>query len=260
MDCCSTRFDSYGGWKAKISLCYWQFKLGWERLNWQQQDITSNVPAFPPGTKIDHDDYEGGLPDNVEIPPRVNPTAAPPLRSPTPLNLIPVGNAANMIRIRLPAPSQLPTASKSVNLTVDEQSVPLEPCPTIQGHGFVLRLMPAAETPAPSTDPAEKSSNDEDDGSEAEARGRHTFCPVLYQETVLNMMERHYCAHPIIPGYAAPDAIAIKRWAVKQMYQFCVQYELPELWAYLWENWYQKGWWELWARSVHEMIPILKTT
>ena len=32
-------------WKAKISLCYWQFKLGWERLNWRQQDITSNVPA-----------------------------------------------------------------------------------------------------------------------------------------------------------------------------------------------------------------------
>lgn len=28
------------------------------------------------------------------------------------------------------------------------------------------------------------------------------------------MMERHYCAHPSIPGYGPPDAIGIKRWAV----------------------------------------------
>lgn len=52
-------------------------------------------------------------------------------------------------------------------------------------------------------------------------------------------MEQHYCTHPVIPGYAAPD---------------------PEVWAYLWENWYRKGRWELWARAAHDMIPILKTT
>jgi hypothetical protein len=30
----------------------------------------------------------------------------------------------------------------------------------------------------------------------------------------VNMMERHYCAHPVIPGYPTPDPRAIKRWAV----------------------------------------------
>lgn len=74
------------------------------------------------------------------------------------------------------------------------------------------------------------------------------------------MMERHYCAHRIIPGYAAPNPAAIKQWAVQQMYGFCVKNELPEVWAYLWENWYRKGRWDLWARSVDPLIPVLKTT
>jgi len=53
------------------------------------------------------------------------------------------------------------------------------------------------------------------------------------------MMERHCCAHPSIPGYGPPDT---------------------EVWAYLWENWYRHGRWELWARCGHKLIPILKTT
>ncbi|TFK57941.1 hypothetical protein BDN72DRAFT_737553, partial [Pluteus cervinus] len=96
------------------------------------------------------------------------------------------------------------------------------------------------------------------DGSET---GQRTFCPAIYRDSIVDMMERHYCAHPMIPGYTRPDAASIKRWAVQQMYRFCNQNGLPEVWAYLWENWYRHGRWELWARSVHpEMIPILKTT
>ncbi|KAH8832267.1 hypothetical protein DL96DRAFT_1458473, partial [Flagelloscypha sp. PMI_526] len=44
------------------------------------------------------------------------------------------------------------------------------------------------------------------------------------------------------------------------VYEFCVRYDLKETWAYLWENWYQKGRWELWARSCCEEIPVLRTT
>jgi hypothetical protein len=44
------------------------------------------------------------------------------------------------------------------------------------------------------------------------------------------------------------------------MYDFCVKNELHEMWAYLWENWYQKGCWELWAHSAHDLILVLKTT
>ena len=75
------------------------------------------------------------------------------------------------------------------------------------------------------------------------------------------MMERHLCAHPLIPGYSAPTPEGIKAWAVKQSYEFCVLHDLPNLWAYLWENWYRRGRWELWARSANPMeIPRLKTT
>ena len=75
------------------------------------------------------------------------------------------------------------------------------------------------------------------------------------------MMERHFCAHPLIPGYSAPTPEGIKAWAVKQAYEFCVLHDLPNLWAYLWVNWYRSGRWELWARSGNaNEIPRLKTT
>ena len=90
---------------------------------------------------------------------------------------------------------------------------------------------------------------------------RHTFCPIEHRDTVVGMMERHFCAHPFIPGYSFPSPEGIKVWAVKQMYEFCFQHDLPNLWAYLWENWYRKGRWELWARSANPSeIPRLKTT
>ena len=73
------------------------------------------------------------------------------------------------------------------------------------------------------------------------------------------MMEHHFCAHPLIPGYSALTPEGIKAWAVKQIYEFCVDHGLPNLWAYLWENWYHHGHWELWARSANDAeIPRLK--
>jgi hypothetical protein len=103
-----------------------------------------------------------------------------------------------------------------------------------------------------------KSMSEED--SNDENCTRRTFCPPENRQSIIDMLERHYCAHPSIPGYAAPNPIAIKRWAVQQMYRFCKRNEIPEVWAYLWENWYREGRWNLWARSAHDLIPVLKTT
>ncbi|KAG2139796.1 uncharacterized protein EDB93DRAFT_1241918 [Suillus bovinus] len=91
-------------------------------------------------------------------------------------------------------------------------------------------------------------------------RSRHTFCSSEFREHVIEMMERHFCAHPLIPGYSHPSAAGIRQWAVRQMYTFCREHDLCELWAYLWENWYKKGRFELWARSAGDKIPQLKTT
>ncbi|KAJ3978648.1 hypothetical protein F5890DRAFT_1655723 [Lentinula detonsa] len=95
---------------------------------------------------------------------------------------------------------------------------------------------------------------------EADGNRKRTFCPLELRKLVLDKVEVHRLAHPSIPGYAAPSAKAIYYWAVKQMYTFCQDYDLRELWAYLWENWYRPAQWKLWARSVVPEITVLKTT
>ena len=87
-----------------------------------------------------------------------------------------------------------------------------DPCSMIQGTGFILHLAPNTSADPP------KESDDLCNSAEDEGNEQHIFCPAAYQETIINMMERHYCAHPMIPGYAAPDVSTIKLWAVKQMY------------------------------------------
>jgi len=111
--------------------------------------------------------------------------------------------------------------------------------------------------------PASKDRNlePEDEPDDDTVNGRRTFCPLEHHDTIVKMMERHFCAHPLIPGYSAPTPEGIKSWAVKQIYEYCVHYNLPNLWAYLWENWYRRGRWELWARSGNtDEIPRLKMT
>lgn len=89
---------------------------------------------------------------------------------------------------------------------------------------------------------------------------RRVFCLDEYREPIIDMMERHFNAHPLIPGYSHPSPEGIREWAVKQMYTYCVENDLQEVWAYLWENWYRTRRWDLWARSAHPEIPRLKTT
>ena len=68
--------------------------------------------------------------------------------------------------------------------------------------------------------------------------GQCTFCLIKYHAAMVKMMEHHFCAHLLIPGYSTPTPEGIKAWAVKQIYKFCVLHDLTNLWAYLWENWY----------------------
>ena len=87
-----------------------------------------------------------------------------------------------------------------------------------------------------------------------------TLCSAEHWDTIIGLLERHFCAHPLIPGYSHPSAQGIREWAVKAMYNFHVEHDLWEAWAYLWENWYRSDRWKLWAHSVHATIPRLKTT
>jgi hypothetical protein len=101
---------------------------------------------------------------------------------------------------------------------------------------------------------------DDDDDLELNVQPtKRQFCPEGLRNNVIAMVERHYCAHPDIPGMARPDATGIRMWAVKQIYEYCKDHDLRELWAYLWGNWYRTTRWELWARSSSAEIPRLKT-
>jgi hypothetical protein len=116
-------------------------------------------------------------------------------------------------------------------------------------------------------DDAESSDDDNtpteyEDDDELEVNVQPTkrqFCPEGLRDNVIAMVERHYCAHPDIPGMARPDARGIRMWAVRQIYEYCKKHDLRDLWAYLWGNWYRKNRWELWARSSCPEIPRLKT-
>jgi hypothetical protein len=206
---------------------------------------------IPAGTKVDAEDYEGGNPDNMPLLIKTEPqphTTATPTTHPSILQAQPpLRDVTNMLRIKLP----LPNIASAIGRI-------------IQGTGFRLSIaatrLPTIQEAADDADESEKEREVSDEVEDDGTSGRRTFCPLLYREPIINMMERHYCAHPSIPGSSPPDATLIKKWAVQRMYDFCVRHELPEVWVYLWENWYRKGRWELWARCAHKLIPVLKTT
>jgi hypothetical protein len=239
--------------KSKLSTTPYDVERACAEFNFIDKEFV------PQGTRVDKEDYEGGLPGDKSIPTISHPASAMsgnpglldtgvPAASKS-ATLTPLANATNALRIKLPAPSQATTSATQNGLDASHDALQ-----KIHGKGFVLCLS-LAEKPN-RTDAGAEISDEEEDGKS----DQRTFCPVAHRETIVNMMERHYCAHPLIPGYAAPYRVSIKHWAVQQMYHFCERNDLREVWAYLWENWYRRGRWELWARSEHDTIPVLKTT
>lgn len=255
-------------WEAKINLCWWHLRravrtrLAKTKLATSPYNLSRAMAEYsfikpdfiPAGMRVDINDYEGGIPDDA-LPDHINnvslpitePFAGQPPTIPTPT---PPGNSTNVLRIKLPLPSIASAIGRVIRGTGFRISFPATRLPAIVEEEEVVDSRFAGNE-------KEASINDDDDD---EKEDRRTFCPPLYREAIIKMMERHYCAHPSIPGSCPPDTILIKRWVVQCMYDFCVKHERPEVWVYLWENWYRTGRWELWARSAHKLIPVLKTT
>jgi len=88
------------------------------------------------------------------------------------------------------------------------------------------------------------------------------FCPKNLREKVLELIVKHFHLHPLIPNddnkYFSINEIWIV--SVKEMYSFCVEYDLRHVWGYLWTNWYQKEYWVLWARAANYELCLFKTT
>ncbi|KAJ7436299.1 hypothetical protein B0H11DRAFT_1754960 [Mycena galericulata] len=238
---------------AKIQLCWWHLddavetRLAKNKLSTTPYNAIRANAEFPfinitftPSGRPDYQEYEGGRFDETF---RNDPTAPTDLPPDTVfLRLKPLNAEPPTSSVSSDASGSTHTADTrdKENLTPASSNPPAAPSLTIK--------LPA-RTQANAVNTAEP--------SHSETR---VFCPPDLRKNIINMMETHFCAHPLIPGYAPPNPAGIKRWAVKQMYEHCVENNLPELWAYLWENWYRNGRWELWARAPHPQIPRLKTT
>jgi hypothetical protein len=252
----------------KANLCYWhKRKAVRERLAKSKLSTSPytpkkahaefnfiNISWRPPG-QPDKEEHEGGMRDDWKpnhAPAQPNPNAIhirlpPPTQSAQPPTSTP-SNPSNLL-------SSCPVSPDTVTGDVSNR-VQMGPA-AISALGTTIKLLP----PRPPAAARPKETDLEVSESEAEDRNtRRTFCPPENRLPILDMMETHYCAHPLIPGYSHPSPAGIKYWAVKEMYEYCHSNDLREVWAYLWENWYREGRWEIWARSAHPEIPTVKTT
>ncbi|KAF7793917.1 hypothetical protein EIP86_005039 [Pleurotus ostreatoroseus] len=251
-------------WTAKIQLCWWHLRRAVRTRLAQSKLATSPYNAhraaaefhfidvtFVPSGRPDPTEHEGGI--DMDLLQGSDQAAKK--------------HSVNAVYIRIPPSSQVPNNSPvphtTSNLHSDAPSndtgvSATEAVP--DPERLTIRLPAAAVQAAVASATVDKNSGVTESDNETIAETR-TFCPAEHREHIINLMERHLCAHPLIPGYSHPSKEGIREWAVKDMYTFCVKNDLREVWAYLWENWYRPGRWELWARAPLEtQIPRLKTT
>ncbi|CAK5263435.1 unnamed protein product [Mycena citricolor] len=79
----------------------------------------------------------------------------------------------------------------------------------------------------------------------------YEFCRPPHRSQLLHTFIRHGCLHPLLPERHGErrNKDQIRRDCVFEMYTFCKQRGLREVWGYMWEAWYCPAKWRLWARS-----------
>lgn len=90
------------------------------------------------------------------------------------------------------------------------------------------------------------------------------FCPKEFRQIILQKFRTHFHQHPEIPiGDEAGTLLSaeeIHYGAAQDMYEFCFENDLSQVWAYMWNRWYTPKQWCLWARAACDAIPRIKTT
>lgn len=91
----------------------------------------------------------------------------------------------------------------------------------------------------------------------------YQFCPAAHRLPLLRLFSKHACQHTLLPERHGESRSSedIYRDAVAEMYRHCKTNRLAEVWAYLWNSWYSRPRWKLWARSAYQAgIPRKRTT
>jgi len=73
---------------------------------------------------------------------------------------------------------------------------------------------------------------------------RYEFCPLPHRLSILRLLAKHFCQHPMLPERHGETRTAqqIHRDAVYEAYLHCKNNELREVWAYLWTNCHKTSW------------------
>ena len=68
----------------------------------------------------------------------------------------------------------------------------------------------------------------------------YEFCPLAHRASILRIFSKHASQHSLLPERHGQPRSATDIWrdAVTEMYQHCERNNLPDVWAYLWVNWY----------------------
>lgn len=116
---------------------------------------------------------------------------------------------------------------------------------------------------------ADSSNVDESDSTEEMEKGPQSrrpdyqFCPTPHRLPIMRLFAKHASQHPLLPERHGEvrTAANIRRDAVEEMYRHCEVNNLREVWAYLWNSWYLRERWPLWARAAYSCsIPCKRMT
>ena len=100
-----------------------------------------------------------------------------------------------------------------------------------------------------------------EEGETAVQDHNYVFCPSQHRRGALCLLTKHFCQHPLLPDQTGThSAKEIQETAVREMYLYCRQRSLQELWAYMYTSWYQPSQWVLWARSASPRLFRFRTT
>lgn len=90
----------------------------------------------------------------------------------------------------------------------------------------------------------------------------YVFCPAAHRHQILRLFATHFCMHPAFPEESKGfmTATEIREQAVLELYNFCHQRSLREVWGYMWTQWYSPKKWKIWARSTSKYVSRLRTT
>ena len=216
-----------GVWKTvKLQLCWWHmWKALRERLakrkllttpynGEQAQEQFGFIDLqFRPAGNADPEEYEGRIEDSAgssavyATPSSTNSATLPPFKYMS-TALLSDALRTQRLSIKIPAPSQ-PTGSISNHILCSEPTN----TPSISSLGTpkLIIKIPTNHTASNNNQSTKDKSDQKDVKDKSE---RHTFCAEEHHQPIIDMVEQHFCTHPLIPGYSHPTPTGIREWTV----------------------------------------------